>query len=300
MNRQSNSKEQKCLFVTIAGLPNAGKSTLINSAIGKKIAIVTPKAQTTRTQVRGISVYNNTQIIFTDSPGIFLAKTKLEKSLVKSAWSAIKGDDVTLLLIDVANYLKNIEKIKTILVRLQRTKARCILVINKIDTVKKTELKIAYEHLNLLYKFEKIFTISALKREGISDLINYLLEVAPEGPWFYPEDQITDSSNDFLSAEITREKLFLNLHEELPYSTAVVTEQLQEKEDKSLIIRQVVFVLRDRHKKIVLGKGGSNIKKINIEARSELEKVLERKVHLFLFVKVRPWSDRPEEYIDNV
>ncbi|MGL9717398.1 MAG: GTPase Era [Wolbachia sp.] len=292
-------KEQKCLFATIAGLPNAGKSTLINSIVGKKIAIVTPKVQTTRTQIRGVVLYNETQIIFTDSPGIFSAETKLEKALVKSAWSAIKGDDIALLLVDVSNYLKNIERIKTIFARLQRTKARCILVINKIDLVKKPELKMAYEHLNLLYRFEKIFTISALKNDGLPDLINYLSEVAPVSPWFYGEDQITDSSTSFLSAEITREKLFLNLREELPYSTAVITEQIQEKQDKSLVIKQVIFVLRDSHKKIVLGKDGSNIKKVGIEARAELEKLFERKVHLFLFVKVRPWTDRPEEYISD-
>ncbi|MGL9732029.1 MAG: GTPase Era [Wolbachia sp.] len=292
-------KEQKCLFVTIAGLPNAGKSTLINSIVGKKIAIVTPKVQTTRTQIRGIAIRDDTQIIFTDSPGIFSAETKLEKTLVKFAWSAIRGDDITLLLVDASNYLKNIERIKTIFARLQRTKSRCILVINKIDLVKKPELKMAYEHLNLLYRFERIFTISALKSDGLSDLISYLSEVAPVSPWFYREDQITDSSTSFLSAEITREKLFLNLHEELPYSIAVITEQIQEKKDKSLIIKQVIFVLRDSHKKIVLGKDGSNIKKIGIEARVEMEKLFECKVHLFLFVKVRHWTDRLEEYISD-
>ncbi|MEY2393132.1 GTPase Era [Wolbachia endosymbiont of Tettigetta isshikii] len=292
-------KEQKCLFVTIAGLPNAGKSTLINSIVGKKIAIVTPKVQTTRTQIRGIAIRDDTQIIFTDSPGIFSAETKLEKTLVKSAWSAIKGDDITLLLVDVSNYLKNIERIKAIFARLQRTKGRCILVINKIDLIKKPELKMAYGHLNLLYRFERIFTISALKSDGLSDLISYLSEVAQAGPWFYREDQITDSSTSFLSAEITREKLFLNLREELPYSIAVITEQIQEKKDKSLIIKHVIFVLRDSHKKIVLGKDGSNIKKIGIEARVELEKLFECKVHLFLFVKVRHWTDRPEEYISD-
>ncbi len=292
-------KEQKCLFVTIAGLPNAGKSTLINSIIGKKIAIVTPKVQTTRTQIRGVATCNNTQVVFTDSPGIFSAETKLEKALVKSAWSAVKDSDITLLLVDVSNYLKNIERIKTIFMRLQRTKGRCILVINKTDLVKRPELKMAHEHLNLLYKFEKVFMISALKNDGLSDLMNYLSEVASVSPWFYEEDQITDSSTNFLSAEITREKLFLNLREELPYSTAVITEQFEEKKDKSLVIKQIIFVLKDSHKKIVLGKDGSNIKKINIEARAELEKLFECKVHLFLFVKVRPWIDRTEEYIGN-
>lgn len=292
-------KEQKCLFVTIAGLPNAGKSTLINSIVGKKIAIVTPKVQTTRTKVRGVAICNNAQIVFTDSPGVFSAETNLEKALVKSAWGAVKDSDITLLLVDVNNYLKNIERIKTIFARLERTKGRCILVINKTDLVKKSELKMAHEYLNLLYKFEKIFTISALKNDGLSNLMNYLSEIAPISPWFYEEDQVTDSSADFLSAEITREKLFLNLREELPYSTAVITEQFEEKKDKSLVIKQIIFVLKDNHKKIVLGKDGSSIKKINIEARTELEKLFECKVHLFLFVKVRPWTDRPEEYISN-
>lgn len=292
-------EEKKSLFVTIAGLPNAGKSTLINSIIGKKIAIVTPKVQTTRTQIRGIVVYNNTQIVFTDSPGIFSAETKLEKSLVKSAWSAIKDNEITLLIIDAGNYLKNIERIKTIFAKLHRVKTRCILAINKIDTVKKPELKMAYEHLNLLYKFEKVFLISALKNDGLNELMNYLSEVAPISPWFYEEDQVTDSSSEFLSAEVTREKLFLNLLEELPYSTAVITEKFEKKKDNSLVIKQIIFVLKDSHKKIVLGKDGSNIKKINIEARADLEKLFERKVHLFLFVKVRPWNDRPEEYIND-
>lgn len=288
-------KEQKCLFVTIAGLPNVGKSTLINSIIGKKVSIVTPKTQTTRTQVRGITIYDNTQIVFTDSPGIFFAKTKLEKFLVKAEWSAIKGDDITLLLIDVTNYLKNEEKIKSILFRLRH---RCILVINKIDLIKRPELKIAYEHLHALYEFEKIFMISGLKNDGLFDLMNYLSEIAPIGPWLYPENQLTDASNEFLSAEITREKLFLNLHEELPYSVAVITELFDEKKDKSLIIKQVIFVLRNSHKKIILGEGGKKIKKINIEIRDELRKVFDRKVHLFLFVKTRLWADRPEEYIN--
>ncbi|MGL9733011.1 MAG: GTPase Era [Wolbachia sp.] len=292
--------KQKCLFVTIAGLSNVGKSTLINSIVGKKIVIVTPKVQTTRTQIKGILISYDTQIIFTDSPGIFSAETKLEKTLVKFAWSAIRDNDITLMMIDASNYFKNIEKIKTIFTRLQRTKNRCILVINKIDLIKKPELKIAYEHLNLLYRFEKIFTISALKSDGLSDLIRYLSEIAPVNPWFYKKDQITDSSMSFLSAEITREKLFLNLHEELPYSIAVITEQIQKKKDKSLIIKQVIFVLRDSHKKIVLGKNGSNIKKICIEARVELKKLFECKVHLFLFVKVRHWTDHLEEYISNV
>ncbi|MDG7056125.1 MAG: GTPase Era [Wolbachia endosymbiont of Meromenopon meropis] len=293
-------KKQKCLFVTIAGLPNAGKSTLINSVVGKKIAIVTPKAQTTRTPIRGITIYGNTQIIFTDSPGIFSAKTKLEKSLVRSAWSVIRGNDITLLIVDISNYLKNIEKIKTILARLQHVKDKCILVINKIDLVKKTELKIGHVHLNLLYKFEKIFTISALKSDGLSDLISYLSEIAPANPWFYKEEQITDSSMSFLSAEVTREKLFLNLYKELPYSIAVITEHIQKNEDKSLIIKQIIFALRHSHKKIVLGKDGGNIKKIGIEARVELEKLFECKVHLFLFVKVRYWIEHLGEYMLDV
>lgn len=290
-------KEQKCLFVNIAGLPNAGKSTLINNVIGRKIAIVTSKAQTTRTQIRGILTYGNTQIVFTDSPGIFTAKTKLEKTLVKSAWSAIKDNDITLLMVDVTNYLHNEKKIKTMLSQL---KCRCILILNKIDLVKKNELESACEYINQLYKFEKTFTISALKNHEFLNLTNYLSEIATIDHWFYEENQITDSSNEFLSAEITREKLFINLNQELPYSTAVVTEQFEEKNDKSLLIKQIVFVLRNSHKKIILGKNGNNIKKINIEARTELEKVFGQKVHLFLFVKIRPWSERPEEYIDNV
>ncbi|QKX01491.1 GTPase Era [Wolbachia endosymbiont of Cruorifilaria tuberocauda] len=292
-------KEQKCLFVTVAGLPNSGKSTLVNSIIGRKISIVTPKVQTTRTQIKGIRVYNETQIIFIDSPGIFSAVTKLEKALVRSAWSAIKGNDITLLLVDASSYFKNLERIKAIFARLRYIKAKCILIINKIDLAKKSEIKIAYEYLNLLYRFERIFVISALKRNGLSDLMNYLSEIAPAGPWFYRKNKVTDSSVKFLSAETTREKLSLNLHKELPYSTAIRTEQFQEKKDKSLIIKQIIFVLKDSHKKIVLGKNGSCIKKISIEARDELEKLFARKVHLFLFVKVRLWTNFPEEYISN-
>ncbi len=287
-------KESKCLFVTIAGLPNAGKSTLINSIVGKKISVVTPKPQTTRTQIRGIIIYNDAQIVFTDSPGIFTAKTSLEKALVKSAWSAIKGDDITLLLVDVMNYKKKVIDI------VKKLRGRAILVINKIDLIDRPTLKMAYEFLSILYRFEQIFMISALKNDGLFDLMNYLSEVAPVSPWLYPENQITDLSDSFIAAEITREKLFLSLYHELPYSAAIVTEQYTEKKDKSLIIKQVIFVLRNSHKKIILGKDGQNIKKLGIEARNELEQFFGRKVHLFLFIKVRCWSDRPEEYIGSV
>ncbi|WP_333023900.1 GTPase Era [Wolbachia endosymbiont of Pentidionis agamae] len=280
-------QEKRCIFVTILGLPNAGKSTLVNNIIGKKITIVTPKVQTTRTHVRGITIYHNTQIVLVDSPGIFLAKTAFEKSLVRSAWSGVKENDVNLLLIDAASYFKRQDEIKAILSRL---KYRCVLVINKIDLIEKPKFKRVHEHLCLLHKFENIFTISALKNDGISDLVHYLSEIAPTSPWLYPEDQVTDSSERFLSAEIIRERLFLNLREELPYSLSVVTEKFEEKEDKSLLIKQVILVLKDSHKKIIIGKNGSNIKKINIEARIELEKIFECKIHLFLFIKVHTWT----------
>ncbi|WFW29899.1 MAG: GTPase Era [Wolbachia endosymbiont of Menacanthus eurysternus] len=294
-------EEQRCLFVTITGLPNAGKSTLINSIVGEKIAIVTSKMHTTRTKINGIIVRGNTQIVFLDSPGILPStKTKLEKILVKSAWSAINSGDITLLLIDVSNYLINIEKIKILFTRLRYIRQKCILVINKIDLIGKIELKIAYKHLDIIYKFKKIFAISALRNDGLSDLINYLCRVAPVNSWFFDKDQITDSSKNFLSSEITREKLFFNLREELPYSITVATERIQKDKDGSLIIKQIIFVLRENHKKIVLGKDGNNIKKVGIDARVELGKLFKCKVHLFLFVKVRNWVDYPERYIGNV
>ncbi|UWI83210.1 GTPase Era [Wolbachia endosymbiont of Howardula sp.] len=292
-------KEKKCLLATIAGAPNSGKSTLTNSIIGKNITIVTHKAQTTRTQIRGIIVRENTQIILTDCPGLISAKTPIEKYMSRSSWSAIKRSDLTIILIDAIHYRMHIEHINNIFICMNKTHRRYILVINKIDLLHKHKLYKIYDTLTLLYKSERIFLISALTCDGVADLVNYLYEIAPLSPWLYNKNIVTNVSTNFLSAEITREKLFLNLYEELPYSTAVMTEQCHIKQDKSMVIKQVIFVLKESHKKIILGTDGNNIKKINIAARYALEKFFECKIHLFLFIKVRPWIQFPEEYICN-
>ncbi|GHM57988.1 MAG: GTPase Era [Candidatus Mesenet longicola] len=293
--------KQKCLTIAIAGLPNVGKSTLINNIVGAKVSIITPKAQTTRTKIRAVAIYKETQFIFIDVPGIFDAKTKLEKFIVSSAWSAIKSTDAVLLLLDFRNFSYGSDQMIKVIARTKQLNIRCILVINKIDLATKPEIKRAYEHFTAAYGgFDQMFMISALKNDGVEEMLAYLSTVAPEGPWLYPEDCITDTSSSFIAAEVTREKLFLNLNKELPYSLAVVTEQMQEKEDKSLIVRQVIYVLRESHKKIIIGINGENIKKINIAARIELEDMFEVKIHLFLFVKIRKsWQDKPKEYVDH-
>ncbi|AAZ68585.1 GTPase Era [Ehrlichia canis] len=291
--------DKKCSMNAIVGTTNAGKSTLINMLVGRKVAAVTPKVQTTRVRMHAVLNNENVQLIFIDTPGIFSPKTKLEKFIVKHAWMSLKGIENVILLLDVKNYLnKHIEKIIS---RIKQSNINAILVVNKIDMVSQALVDKAIEYMYSLHNFSKTFTISALHDIGLNRLINYLCEISPSGPWLYPEGQISDAPLKFFIAEITREKLFLSLHHELPYSLSVVTEALEEKVDGSLIVKQVIYVTKDNHKTIILGKKGEMIKKISIESRSELEKILDLKIHLFLFVKVRElWQDHLNECVGYV
>lgn len=286
-------------FVTVIGEPNAGKSTLINALVGDKISIVSPKVQTTRTRTLGILCHDDTQISFIDTPGIFEPnkKNKMERAIVASAYEGITEGDCVLLLVDASKkkqtYLKNIiEKLKT-----EEQQKRSILVLNKIDKVVKEDLLSLTSDLNALYPFEATFMISALKEKGLTDLLSFLSKAMPLGVWHYPEDQMTDMPLRLMAAEITREKLFHLLQQELPYHLTVETTGWKHFDDGSIKIDQTIFVTRESHKKIILGKGGNLIKKIGSGARHELSNILETTVHLKLFVKVRSqWMDNDEHY----
>ena len=294
----SSHKDQKFGFVAVIGEPNAGKSTLINNMVGTKISIVSPKVQTTRTRVLGISLYNDTQIVFVDTPGIFEANknNKMERAIVHSAWEGVADSETILLLVDASKKIG--ESTELILKRLQEeAKKRCVLVLNKIDKIKREALLDMSLKLNETHEFEATFMISALKENGIKDLLKYLADLMPEEPWHYPEDQVTDMPMRLMAAEITREKLFKILHQELPYHLTVETEDWEQLDDGSTKIEQTIFIAREAHKKIILGKGGAMIKKIGQIAREDLEEILESRVHLKLFVKVQEnWLDDDDHY----
>ena len=290
--------ETRCGFVAILGAPNAGKSTLLNRLVGTKVSIVSPKVQTTRRRVLGITVKDEAQLIFVDTPGIFTPRQskRLEQAIVKAAWSAAYDADRLLLLVDAKRGLDG--DTRSIIEGLQQSRRRATLALNKLDLVKPPQLLPLIKELDETGLFERTFVISAQTGDGCDDLLAYLMESLPEGPWHFPEDQLSDLSNRALAAEITREKLFLDLHQELPYSLTVETESWVESEDgKEVRIDQVVYIERDSQKGIVLGKGGRQIKAVGQAARVELEEILEMRVHLFLFVKVREkWTDDPERF----
>jgi GTP-binding protein Era len=282
-------------FVTLAGAPNAGKSTLLNQLVGTKVSIVSPKVQTTRARVTGIALHNNAQIVFVDTPGIFQPKRRLEKAMVDAAWGGVDEGDMTVLLIDAQRHLT--ENVERILDGMASQKRKIWVALNKIDIVKKDNLLELAHALGERDHVERIFMLSALTGDGASDLIDALAEEMPEGPWLYPEDQISEMPNRLLAAEIMREKLFLRMHQELPYALTVETEAWEEKKDGSVKISQVIYVTRDSHKAMVLGKGGKSIRQIGQMAREELSELLDRQVHLFTFVKVREkWLDDPARY----
>ena len=285
-----------CGYVAVLGAPNAGKSTLTNRLVGAKVSIVTPKVQTTRARITAIAVSGQSQIIFVDTPGIFSkAARRLERAMVQAAWSGATDADIILLLVDAKRGFDS--DTREILSGLKKHGWMAILVLNKIDLVPPSSLLALSEALNAAGIFQSTFMISALEGSGVDDLGQYLAGAVPPGPWLYPEDQLADISERLLAAEITREQLFLNLHQELPYALTVETEDWEDKPDGSVRIEQVVFVTRDSHKAMVLGKGGQMIKAVGAKAREELALVLDRHVHLFLFVKVRPkWRDDPERY----
>lgn len=282
-------------FIALIGAPNAGKSTLVNQLVGSKVSIVTHKVQTTRALVRGIVIYEQTQMVLVDTPGIFKPKRRLDRAMVTTAWGGAKDADLILVLIDVEQGID--EEAEAILGSLHEKKRKVILVLNKVDRIEAPKLLELAQKANEMVNFDKTFMISALKGYGCKDLLKYLADNLPEGPWYYPEDQISDMPMRMLAAEITREKLYLRLHNELPYSSHIETESWEEKKDGSVRIQQVIYVERDSQKKIVLGHEGQAIKAIGQAARKELMEILDQKVHLFLFVKVRDnWGNDPERY----
>lgn len=282
-------------FVALIGAPNAGKSTLVNQLVGAKVSIVTHKVQTTRAIVRGIATHNDAQIVFVDTPGIFKPKRRLDTAMVTTAWGGAKDADVILVLIDSERGIRG--DADAMLERVADAGQPKILILNKVDRVKPETLLALSEAANARVEFKRTFMVSALTGSGCKDLLDYLAETLPEGPWYYPEDQISDLPMRQLAAEITREKLYLRLHQELPYSSHVETEKWEEKKDGSVRIEQVIYVERDSQKKIVLGHKGETIRSIGQAARKDIGDILEQKVHLFLFVKVREnWGNDPERY----
>ena len=286
---------QKCGFVAVIGPPNAGKSTLSNALVGQKVAIVTQKAQTTRMRLRAVVMHQQSQIILVDTPGIFEAKQRFDRAMVNEAWLGVNDADQVLVVLDAQR--AETPEVDLMLDGLARSEKRVSLVLNKIDTVPHESLLALVQKLNERVAFADTFLISALKGHGLSELRDQLAASMPEGPWLYPEDQAADIPSLLLASEVLREKLFLRLHEELPYHLTVETEKWEAKKDGSVRIEQTVYVRRDGQKAIVLGKGGQTMKEIGSEARRELEEMFERRVHLFVFVKVRKnWKEDPERY----
>ncbi|GAB1361603.1 GTPase Era [Rhodobacter sp.] len=290
--------ETRAGFVALIGEPNAGKSTLLNRMVGAKVSIVTHKVQTTRARIRGVCMSGQSQIVFVDTPGIFRPRRRLDRSMVKAAWGGAADADIVVLLIEAHRGLT--EGTQAIIDRIaeEMPKGKPVaLAINKIDRVKAEVLLALAEKMNNAFPFAKTFMISAERGHGVEDLKEWLAAEVPEGPWFYPEDQLADLPMRMIAAEMTREKLTLRLHEELPYQLTVETEKWEEKPDGSARIDQVVYVARDGHKGIVLGHKGETIKAIGAASRIEITEFLGRPVHLFLTVKVRPnWLDEAERY----
>jgi GTPase len=292
---QTEPANTKAGFVALIGAPNAGKSTLLNALVGSKVSIVSRKVQTTRALVRGIAMEGDTQIIFVDTPGIFKPKRRLDRAMVTSAWGGAGDADVVALLLDVRKGID--EEAEAILGKLPELKQSKVLILNKIDLIERSRLLELAAKLNEKVPFAHTFMISALNGDGIKTLKSQLAAMMPSSPWLYPEDQVSDAPLRILAAEITREKIYERLHEELPYQSTVETDQWQQRPDGSVRIEQTVFVERDSQRKIVLGKGGQTIKAIGQAARKEIAEIAEAPVHLFIFVKVREnWSDDPERY----
>ena len=289
----------RCGFVALIGAPNAGKSTLLNQLVGSKLAIVTPKVQTTRTRLLGIAIEGSTQVIFVDTPGIFAPRRRLDRAMVAAAWAGAADADKTVLLVDAARMAQRgvDDDTKGILDRLAATKRRAILALNKVDLVRREKLLAVADELFRSGVFEDVFMVSALTGDGVADLRRRLTESLPPGPWLFPADQLSDAQERWLAAEATREQVFLQLHDELPYAATVETESWEERRDGSARIEQVIYVQRPTQRAIVLGEGGRRIKAIGARARAELEQMFDRRIHLFLFVKVREnWVEDPERY----
>ena len=282
-------------FVALIGAPNAGKSTLMNKLVGAKVSIVTHKVQTTRAIIRGITIHDQSQIIFVDTPGIFKPRRRLDTAMVTTAWGGARDADIVAFLIDCERGIS--EDLREILLSLKQVKQPKILLLNKIDTVSRDKLLALAAKANEEVSFDQTFMISALKGDGCDDLLRYMADNVPAGPWLYPEDQISDLPMRQLAAEITREKLFLRLHQELPYASHVETENWADEPKGGIRVEQVIYVERESQKKIVIGKKGATIKAISMAARKEISEAVDDNVHLFLFVKVREnWVNDPERY----
>jgi GTP-binding protein Era len=288
--------ETRCGFIAVIGVPNAGKSTLVNTLVGAKVAIVSRKVQTTRTTLRGIAIDGASQLVFIDTPGIFEPRRRLDRAMVEAAWGGAGDADLVLLVVDAAKGLD--EDVERILSKLKHAKAPRLLALNKIDRVRKERLLELAAELNGRLPFSATFMISALDGNGVADLKAHLAAAVPPGPWHYPPDEVSDAPLRVLAAEITREKIYDRLHDELPYQAAVETTEWRE-QGKAVHIEQTIYVERDSQKAIVVGKGAAMIKQLSMESRKELAGILERPVHLFLFVKVREgWGDDPARYRD--
>ena len=289
-------EEKRSGFIAVIGSPNSGKSTLINHFIGQKVTIVTRKVQTTRSVIRGICIHEESQLVFSDTPGIFEPKRRLDRAMVEAAWGSSSDADIILFLYDAQKSRQDNETNKILNELAQSTKKK-ILVVNKVDLVDNKTLLPLIKNFEGLCSFDATFIISALTGEGSKEVLSYLAKNLPKGPWLYPEDDITDLPARLLAAEITREQIFMRLHQELPYATTVETEEWTERDDGAIVINQIIYLKKAGHKKIVIGKNGSMIKMLGKAARIEIEQILERSVHLFLFVKVREnWMDDPDRY----
>jgi GTP-binding protein Era len=290
-----SDSDTRCGFVALIGAPNAGKSTLLNALVGSKVTIVSHKVQTTRALIRGIAIEGKSQLIFVDTPGIFSPKRRLDRAMVTTAWSGAHEADLVAVLIDARKGLD--EEAEQLLARLGGVKGPKILILNKIDLIPRDTLLLLTKIANEKAKFDSTFMISALKGDGVADLKSWLAERMPLSPWLYPPDQMSDAPMRQLAAEITREKLFERLHQELPYHSTVETESWKELRNGEVRIEQTIYVERESQRKIVIGKGGQTLKSIGESSRREITDIVEHKVHLFLFVKVREgWGDDPERY----
>jgi GTP-binding protein Era len=293
---------QRCGFAAIIGAPNAGKSTLVNALVGSKVAIVSPKVQTTRMAVRGVAMDGDTQIVFVDTPGIFKPRRRLDRAMVNAAWAGAGDADAVVLLVDAAELGASprghaASDTHAIIAELKKDNRKAALALNKIDGMKRTDLLPLVQQLSSEGVFEEVFLISALKGDGVADLRAWVSTRMPDGPWLYPADLAADIPSRVLASEVTREKIYLRLHDELPYASMVETEKWEERKDGSVKIDQTIYVQREGQKAIVLGKGGATIKLIGEMARKELEELFQRRVHLFLFVKVREdWAEQRENY----
>ncbi len=293
--QENSSQETRCGFVALIGAPNVGKSTLVNALVGSKVTIVSKKVQTTRALIRGIVIEDNAQIILVDTPGIFAPKRRLDRAMVSTAWSGAHDADLVCVLLDARAGID--DEADVILTKLSAVNHPKILVLNKIDLVPREKLLALAQKANERLQFTQTFMVSALSGDGVDDLRRALARDVPPGPFHYPEDQMSDAPLRHLAAEITREKIYRHLHQELPYQSTVETDSWQDRKDKSVRIEQTIYVERDSQRKIVLGKGGATIKAIGADSRKEIAEIVGQPVHLFLFVKVRDgWGDDPERY----